>query len=45
MNQLITMNAAYPPGLQAQLLSLIAQFLQYATPPASTSHEAAPGIA
>ena len=34
-------SAVFPPALQAQLSSLIAQFLQYATPPASISHEAA----
>ena len=45
-NQLTTTTATYPPALQAQLSSLMAQFLQYATPPASTSLEApAPGTA
>ena len=40
-NQLTAMNTTLPPAaLQAQLSSLMAQFLQYATPPASTSHEA-----
>ena len=35
------LNTTLPPAaLQAQLSSLMAQFLQYATPPASTSHEA-----
>ena len=45
-NQLTTTIATYPPALQAQLSSLMAQFLQYATPPVSTSLEAAaPGTA
>ena len=40
-NQLTATNTTLPPAaLQAQLSSLMAQFLQYATPPASTSHEA-----
>ena len=40
-NQLTAMNTTLPPAaLQAQLSSLMAQFLQYAMPPASTSHEA-----
>ena len=41
MNQLTAMNTTLPPAaLQAQLSSLMAQFLQYATLSASTSHEA-----
>ena len=41
-NQLTVTNITLPPAaLQVQLSSLMAQFLQYATPPASTSHEAA----
>ena len=40
-NQLNATNTTLPPAaLQAQLSSLMAQFLQYVTPPASTSHEA-----
>ena len=40
-NQLTATNTTLPPAaLQAQLSSLMAQFLQYATPSASTSHEA-----
>ena len=42
-NQLTTASAVYPPALQAQLLSLMAQFLQYVMPSASISHEAAQG--
>ena len=44
-NQLTTASAVHSPALQAQLSSLMAQFLQYATQPASISHEAAPGAA
>ena len=40
-NQPTTASAVFPSALQAQLSSLMAQFLQYATPPASISHEAA----
>ena len=40
-NQPTTASAVFPPALQAQLSSLMAQFLQYAMPPASISHEAA----
>ena len=41
INQLTTTNTTLlPTALQAKLLSLIAQFLQHATPTASTSHEA-----
>ena len=40
-NQLTATNTTLPPAaLQAQLSSLMAQFLQYAKLPASTSHEA-----
>ena len=40
-NQLTATNTTLPPAaLQAQRSSLMAQFLQYATPPASTSHKA-----
>ena len=41
MNQLTATNTTLPPAVfQAQLSSLMAQFLQYATPPASISHKA-----
>ena len=40
MNQLTATNTTLPSAaLQAQLSSLMAQFLQYATLPASTSHK------
>ena len=41
LNQQTATNTNVPPAaLQTQLSSLMAQLLQYATPPASTSHEA-----